>query len=117
MKPMNMEESINQYKEVVAHKKDIYKQYTDCDKEITINKRKESLRRVHDATVAYAKLFHGPHYDELERMYKDAIHNYVMANNSVKDNQPTEVERVTLYQLFMVKHNAEQNLYGCVNQL
>lgn len=117
MKPICMEESIQQYKDAVVHKKAIYEQYTNCNDEVTFNKRKESLRRVHDATVAYAKLYHGPHYDELERLYKDAIHNLVTANNSVKDNQPTEIERETLYQLFIAKHNAEQNLYGCVHQL
>lgn len=117
MKPITMEEAIHQYKEAVSYKKAIYEQYKNCDDDVSFNKRKESLGMVHDATVVYAKLYHGPHYDELERLYKDAVHNYVTVNSSVKDNCPTEVQQTMIHQLYLDKDMAEHNLYDCVNQL
>ena len=117
MKPIRMEEAMQQYKNAVAYKKTIYEQYKNCDDDVSFNKRKESLGLVHDATVAYAKLYHGPHYDELERLYKDAVHNYVTVNSSVKDNCPTEVQQTMIHQLYLDKDIAEHNIYGCVKNL
>ena len=107
-----------QYREVLQRQKSIHETFHDAsymDPEAN-TQRYEVIGALYRAKIAYAKMFHGPHFEELFKLYQEANLTYVASNNSCQGEADDE-HLIEHYRLFHVRAQRENELFGCVEAL
>jgi len=89
--------------------------------ELTDSERDEQyqvLRGVYIAKLEYVRTFHGPHFDELMRLFQQAgqeYHAFFRILEQLDDKTQDQLD--TLEGLRLLKNNAEHQVFACVEPL
>lgn len=87
--------------------------YKDISDTFIRDTRCNLMGQVYQCKINYAYMYHGPHFVELERLYKEASTLYVNANTLIDpSNMYEQLEHIqNIYHLYK---QAEKDWIGCV---